>query len=89
LIRCTTFSDALKVAEVVEQLHRLIDTGAKQEVINERIVGLMEQQKQSLERIGTDHEKRLRYLERTVAWALGGVGAISAIVMLLKEFVHK
>lgn len=70
---------------MTEQLHRLIDTGAPQNVINERMVGLMEQNKQSIERIGTDHEKRLRYLERTVAWALGGIGVISAVLMLASK----
>ncbi len=63
----------------------MIDTGASQNVINERMAGLMEQNKQSIERIGTDHEKRLRYLERTVAWALGGIGVISAILMLASK----
>jgi hypothetical protein len=47
----------------------------------------MESTKKDLERIGTDHEKRLRYLERTVAWALGGIGAISTGVLLVKAFV--
>jgi hypothetical protein len=73
---------------VVEQLHRLIDTGAPQPVINERVAALLENTRKDLDKIGSDHEKRLRYLERTVAWALGGIGAISAIIMLLKEFSH-
>lgn len=70
---------------MVEQLHRLIDTGAAQPVVNERMAALLEGHKKDLERIGTDHEKRLRYLERTVAWALGGIGAISAILMMLSK----
>jgi hypothetical protein len=70
---------------MVDQLHRLIDTGAAQPVVNERIAGLLEVHKKDLERIGTDHEKRLRYLERTVAWALGGIGAISAVVMMVTK----
>lgn len=70
---------------MTEQLHKLIDTGAPQPVINERIAGLMESAKRDLERIGSDHEKRLRYLERTVAWALGGIGVISAVLMLASK----
>jgi hypothetical protein len=68
---------------MVEQLHRLIDAGAEQSVINERIAGLMEQTKNELARVGGDHEKRLRFLERTVSYALGSVGAISAILYLI------
>jgi hypothetical protein len=70
---------------MTEQLHRLIDSGAAQPVINERVAGLLEDHKKDLERIGTDHEKRIRYLERTVAWALGGIGAISATLMVLSK----
>ena len=72
---------------MVEQLHRLIDTGAGQPVVNERVAALLEGHKKDLERIGTDHEKRLRYLERTVAWALGGIGAISAAVMIATKLI--
>jgi hypothetical protein len=72
---------------VTEQLHRLIDTGAVQPVINERIAGLIETHKKDLERIGTDHEKRLRYLERTVAWALGGIGAISTMLFIVEKLI--
>ena len=67
---------------MTEQLHRLIDNGAAQPVINERIAALLEVQKV----IGRDHEKRIRYLERTVAWALGGIGAISTVVVILSKF---
>jgi len=67
---------------MTEQLHRLIDSGAVQPVINERIAALLEVQKV----IGSDHEKRIRYLERTVAWALGGIGAISTVVVILSKF---
>lgn len=72
---------------MTEQLHRLIDSGAPQPVINERIAGLMEGTRRDLERIGMDHEKRLRYLERTVAWALGGIGVISAVFMLATKIL--
>ena len=72
---------------MVDQLHRLIDTGAAQPVVNERLAALLEGHKKDLERIGTDHEKRLRYLERTVAWALGGIGAISAAVMIATKVI--
>jgi len=68
---------------MTEQLHRLIDSKVEQPVINERIAGLLEVQKV----IGTDHEKRLRYLERTIAWALGGIGAISTGALLLEKFL--
>jgi hypothetical protein len=67
---------------MTEQLHRLIDSGAAQPVINERIAALLEVQKV----IGNDHEKRMRYLERTVAWALGGIGAISTVIVILGKF---
>jgi len=67
---------------MTEQLHRLIDSGAVQPVINERIAALLEVQKV----IDSDHEKRIRYLERTVAWALGGIGAISTVVVILSKF---
>ncbi len=64
---------------MTEQLHRLIDKGADQPVINERVAGLLEGVKIGL----TDHEKRLRFLERTIAYALGAVGMISAILYLI------
>jgi len=65
----------------------MLDAGAPQPQVNERVAGLLENHKKDLERIGTDHEKRIRYLERTVAWALGGIGAISGMIMLVKAFV--
>ena len=65
----------------------MIDAGSPQVAINERVAALMETTKMDLERIGTDHERRLRYLERTVAWALGGIGAISATLMLLSKML--
>lgn len=64
---------------MTEQLHRLIDGGAPQPVINERVAGLLEQEKAAR----MDHEKRIRFLERTVSYALGMVGAISAILYLI------
>lgn len=63
---------------VSEQLHRLIDSQAAQPVINERVAGLIER----LIQVGTDHEKRVRYLERIIGWALGATGMISTGVML-------
>lgn len=68
---------------MTEVLHRLIDSKASQEVINERMAGLLEDQRRDLERIGSDHEKRLRYLERIVMYALGSAGAISALLYLI------
>jgi len=64
---------------VTEQLHKLIDSKATQSVINERIAGLME----GLARVGSDHERRLRFIERTVNYALGAAGMISAILYLI------
>ena len=73
---------------MTEQLHRLIDSGANQPVINERMAGLLEGSKKELERVGTDHEKRIRYLERTVNYALGGIGLVGGIIELL-QFLKK
>lgn len=79
---------------MTEQLHKLIDTGAAQPVINERIAGLMEGTNREVSRLATlitnitsDYERRLRYLERTMAWALGGIGVISAILMVASRFL--
>jgi hypothetical protein len=64
---------------MTEQLHRLIDGGAHQSVINERVAGLLENERTAR----MDHEKRIRFLERTVSYALGSIGAISAILYLI------
>jgi hypothetical protein len=64
---------------MTEQLHRLIDGGAPQPVINERVAGLLENEKAAR----MDHEKRIRFLERTVSYALGSIGAISAVLYLI------
>jgi len=48
---------------------------------------LLEGARKDLEKIGSDHEKRLRYLERTISWALGGIGAIASMIMILKQIV--
>lgn len=68
---------------MTKRLHELIDSGAHQPVINERIAGLMDGMVKDLERIGGDHEKRIRFIERTVSYALGSVGAISAVLYLI------
>ncbi len=47
----------------------------------------METIRKDIERIGSDHEKRLRYLERTVGWALGGIGAIASLIVIVKQLV--
>jgi hypothetical protein len=65
----------------------MIDAGSPQVAINERVAGLIENTRKDIDRIGTDHEKRIRYLERTVAWALGGIGAIVTLTTLLTKFV--
>ncbi len=57
----------------------MIDKGADQPVINERVAGLLEGVKIGL----TDHEKRIRIIERSIAYALGAVGMISAILYLI------
>ena len=82
----------LHTADVTQELHRLIDNGAAQPVINERIAGLIDGNNRNLDRvealvekITSDHEKRLRYLERSVAWALGA----SAIIYIVWQLVSK
>lgn len=79
---------------MTDQLHRLIDTGAPQPVINERMVGLMESQNREVSRLATlissitgDYERRIRYLERTMAWALGGIGVISAALVFASKLL--
>ena len=69
---------------VTKRLHELIDSGGTQGQINERVAGLMDCIITDIERIGSDHEKRLRFIERTVNYALGIVGGISAILYLVK-----
>lgn len=64
---------------MTDQLHRLLDTGAQQSVINERIASLIEVNKAAT----LDHEKRIRFLERTVSYTLGAIGTISAILYLI------
>lgn len=67
---------------MTEQLHRLIDSGAAQPVVNERVAGLLEVNKVSI----GDHEKRIRFLERTINYALGVAGAISLVLYLISVF---
>jgi len=64
---------------MTEQLHRLIDNGAEQSVINERVAGLIE----VIRTAAQDHEKRIRFIERTVSYSLGVIGTISAILYLI------
>lgn len=49
-------------------------------MINERVAGLLE----GLKNVGSDHEKRIRWIERTVNYALGAIGLLSAILYLIK-----
>jgi hypothetical protein len=79
---------------MTEHLHRLIDSGAPQPQINERIVAVMEHDRSEvadvrgiIERIGSDHENRIRYVERTLAWGLGIMGGIGAIVGLVVTLI--
>jgi hypothetical protein len=75
---------------MTEQLHRLIDSGAPQPVINERVAAVLEADKKDLESltkvvtdITSDHEKRIRFMERTVNYVLGAIGLSSAILYLI------
>lgn len=70
---------------MTDVLHRMIDAGSPQVAINERVAGLIENTRKDIDRIGSDHEKRIRYLERTVTWALGGIGTISGVLMILSK----
>jgi low affinity Fe/Cu permease len=71
---------------MTDQLHRLIDGGAIQQVINERVAALLESQRNELLRIGGDHEKRIRFIERTINYALGAMGLISTLLYLISVF---
>lgn len=79
---------------MTEELHRLMDNGAHQPVINERLAGLLERQKAELARlealvntIVSDHEKRIRYLERTVTYALGAIAVLTIAWEALNKFI--
>jgi hypothetical protein len=65
---------------MTEQLHKLIDSGATQPVINERVAGILE----ALKLGATDHEKRIRYIERYVNYVLGAMGLIGLGVTIVK-----
>lgn len=67
---------------MTEQLHKLIDSGAAQPVVNERVAGLLEGNKVAI----GDHEKRIRFLERTINYALGVAGAISLVLYMISVF---
>lgn len=73
---------------MTQELHRLIDGGAEQSVINERIAGLLERQRSDIDRIGSDHEKRIRFLERVISYALGATGLIGTLITLWSQ-LHK
>lgn len=76
---------------MTEQLHRLLDNGASQEVINERVAGLFEsaiKDIKELARVGSDHEKRIRFIERTVNYGLGAIGLV-AIALKIYEAMNK
>lgn len=80
---------------MTEQLHRLIDSGAPQPVVNERIAGLMEGTnkdilgiKDDLGRIGSDHEKRIRFLERSVYLGAGGFALIATVLKVIDLVKH-
>lgn len=69
---------------MTEKLHRLIDSGADQAVINERVAGILESTMKDIARIGSDHEKRIRFLEKSVNYALGAIGLISALILVFE-----
>lgn len=69
---------------MTEKLHRLIDSGAEQAVINERVAGILESTMKDIARIGSDHEKRIRFLEKSVNYALGAIGLISALILVFE-----
>lgn len=79
---------------MTEELHRLMDKGAPQTVINERVAGLLERRKSEHDKLETlvntivsDHEKRLRYLERSVTYAMGGAAILVLIWEVIKAFM--
>jgi hypothetical protein len=78
---------------MTEQLHRLIDGGASQPVINERIAALLEAERNNIgtltelvKTITGDHERRLRFMERSIGWGLGFIGCMSTILYLISMF---
>lgn len=82
---------------MTQALHNLIDRSAEQSVINERIAGLFESHNHDIARltalidtITSDHEKRIRYIERAVSLAFGATGVIGVgvtiAVALVKAF---
>jgi inner membrane protein involved in colicin E2 resistance len=48
-------------------------------VVNERVAGLLEAEKAAR----LDHEKRIRFLERTINYAVGFIGAVSTALYLI------
>jgi hypothetical protein len=71
---------------VTEQLHRLIDSGAKQPVINERVAGLIESANKDLRevlKVTVDHERRIGVVERRMYTALGAIGAIATLTSIV------
>lgn len=78
---------------VTQVLHNLIDRGADQPVINERIAALLEAERGNLaaltdlvKTITSDHERRIRVIERSVYWVIGFVGCVSTILYLISVF---
>lgn len=72
----------------------MIDNGAPQPVINERIAGLIERGDRNLDRveavvekITSDHERRLRFLERTTNYTLGGIAIIYIAWQLVLKLI--
>jgi hypothetical protein len=48
-------------------------------VVNERVAALLENEKTAR----LDHEKRIRFLERTINYALGAIGMMSTVLYLI------
>jgi len=68
----------------------LIDAGAGQPVINERIAALLEAERGNfaaltdmVKTITSDHERRIRFIERSVYWVIGFGGCVSTILYLI------
>lgn len=60
--------------EIMKELSRLNELNARQTTILERLDKLLE-----------DHEKRIRQIERVIAWGLGALG----FAKILWDVLHK
>ena len=79
---------------MTDALHRLIDSNAPDKQVYERIAALLEGEKKDLHAltvlftsVTSDQEKRLRYVERIIFWAAGGLAAIASTTGLTLTIV--